>query len=263
MGTPDEPDDSDKKGKEGALDHEPAIATEPGPAAPVAAEVAEEIAADERPASLLPEARAIAVSDERASQPKLRDSMATFGDDVPLTFPDDGPLAKQLRKIDHWVGAGEQIVLFALLAIVVLAGAFQGISGKLAGKTYTWTYELVRDGVLGIAMIGAAFASHQQRHLSMDLISRRLPPRGRLVLRIFLAIVTILVTALLARSCYHLFLEVKGETHANMIIPSGVVSFTLPLGTGLIIFHTLLHLAIDVDYFARGKLPPERARSAH
>jgi hypothetical protein len=37
----------------------------------------------------------------------------------------------------------------------------------------------------------------------------------------------------------------------------------LPIGAVLIAFHAFLHLIIHLDYFARGKLPPERVRSAH
>ncbi len=36
--------------------------------------------------------------------------------------------------------------------------------------------EIVRAGTFAIALLGAAFASHQGRHLSMDLVSRRLSP---------------------------------------------------------------------------------------
>jgi TRAP-type C4-dicarboxylate transport system permease small subunit len=118
-------------------------------------------------------------------------------------------------------------------------------------------------GVLAIAMIGAAFASHQQRHLAMDLVSRRLPPRGRLILRLFLGAITILVVAFLARSFWHLFEQASKEHNANNPLPAWAAPITLPLGAGLIIFHTLLHLVIDAEYLVRGKLPPERARSAH
>jgi TRAP-type C4-dicarboxylate transport system permease small subunit len=252
----DQPDPDEGKGKdagekakdvevkEGALDDVPAVAAEPGPAAPVVAEVTNELAT-------------------AADPPKLRDSMPAIGDDMPLTYPDDGPLSANLRKVDNLVGNVEQAVLFGLLAIVVLTGAFQGLAGKLAGKTWPATYFIVRTGVLAIAMIGAAFASHQQRHLAMDLVSRRLPARGRLVLRVLLAAVTILVAFVLLLSFWRLFNQVAGEHNANDPLPPWLSPFTLLLGAGLIIFHTLLHMVIDIDYFARGKLPPERARSAH
>lgn len=225
---------------DGALDREPAIATEPGPAAPVAAEVADEV----------------------ASEPPLRQSMAQIGDDQPLAFPDDGDLAKRLRKADHVAGTVEQAVLFALLAVVVIAGASAGIADKL-GKTLPSTDYIVRTGVLAIALIGAAFASHQQRHLAMDLVSRRLKPRGRLILRLFLGAVTIFVVGILMTSFWRDFKQLSGEHNANNPLPPWLAPSTLPIGGGLVIFHTLLHLIIDVDYLVRGKLPPERARSAH
>lgn len=237
--------------KEGALDHELAVAVEPGPAAPVAAEVAAEVAADDR-ASLK----------RAATEPPLRDSMAAFGDAVPLSFPDDGNLARQLRKADHVAGTVEQAVLFALLAVVVISGATAGIADKL-GKTLPSTDYLVRTGVLAIALIGAAFASHQQRHLAMDLVSRRLPPRGRLFLRLFLGAVTIFVVGILMTSFWRDFKQLSAEHNANNPLPAWLAPSTLPIGGGLVIFHTLLHLIIDVDYLVRGKLPPERARSAH
>ena len=60
-----------------------------------------------------------------------------------------------------------------------------------------------------------------------------------------------------------LFEQVSKEHNENNLLPAWLAPLTLPLGAGLIIFHTALHLVIDADYLARGKLPPERARSAH
>jgi hypothetical protein len=31
----------------------------------------------------------------------------------------------------------------------------------------------------------------------------------------------------------------------------------------MIVFHTLLHMVVDIDYIVRGKTPPERMRSGH
>jgi TRAP-type C4-dicarboxylate transport system permease small subunit len=240
----DKPDDD----TEGSLDHEPAVAVEPGPAAPVAAEVAAEVAADDK---------------AHGAKPPLRDSMASFGDAVPVTFPDDGEVSRLLRKVDHGVGMAEQAVLFGLLAVVVLTGAWAGISEKLLDKTVAAANFIIPTGVLAIALIGAAFASHQQRHLAMDLVSRRLPPRGRLILRMFLAAVTILVVAIMLTSFWRDFKQLSGEHNANNPLPEWLAPLMLPLGAALIIFHTLVHLVIDADYLVRGKLPPERARSAH
>jgi hypothetical protein len=39
-----------------------------------------------------------------------------------------------------------------------------------------------------------------------------------------------------------------------------MVAAMMPLGAGLIVLHTVLHMVIDIDYLKRGKVPPERGR---
>ena len=71
--------------------------------------------------------------------------------------------------------------MFVLLALVVIVASLAAIHDKLATDHLgRWWHTIVRGGTFAIAMFAAAFATQQQRHLAMDLVSRRLPPRGRL-----------------------------------------------------------------------------------
>jgi TRAP-type C4-dicarboxylate transport system permease small subunit len=178
-------------------------------------------------------------------------------------FPDDGPVSGWLRRTDRALGNAEQAVLFVLLAAVVLTAAAAALSDRLVGHHLgRWWFDIVRGGTFSVAMIGAVFATHQQRHLSMDLVSRRLPARGRLVLRVVLALFTVLAAALLVRSGMHQLGTVGEESGEHIVSTHTIVTF-MPIGAILIIVHTALHMVIDIDYLARGKLPPERARSGH
>jgi TRAP-type C4-dicarboxylate transport system permease small subunit len=96
----------------------------------------------------------------------------------------------------------------------------------------------------------------------MDLVSRRLPPRGRLVLRVILALFTVFIAALLVRSGLHQIDTVGEEGGEHLVSTRSIVMF-MPIGAGLIIVHTVLHMVIDIDYLARGKTPPARMRSGH
>jgi TRAP-type C4-dicarboxylate transport system permease small subunit len=187
---------------------------------------------------------------------------------MPAGFPDDGALSANLRRIDHYVGLIEQGVLVALLAIVVLVASGSALSEKITGHQFgRWWYTTVRAGTFSIAMFGAVFATHQQRHLAMDLVSRRLPPRGRLVLGILLELLTIAIAALFFQSGFHQRDTVgsSGETLSlfGMHLTDKDVVTAIPIGAALIILHCLLHAAIEIDYLVRGKLLPERARSGH
>ena len=178
-------------------------------------------------------------------------------------FPDDGPLARSLRRADRALGNAEQAVLFVLLGAVVVTAAAAALSDRLLHHHLgRWWFDIVRGGTFSVAMIGAVFATHQQRHLSMDLVSRRLPARGRLFLRVVLALFTVLVAALLVRSGLHQLDTVGEESGDHLISTHSIVTF-MPVGAALIILHTVLHMVIDIDYVARRKVPPERMRSGH
>lgn len=171
-------------------------------------------------------------------------------------------MSRNIRQVDHYLGLIEQGLLFALLAAVVLTAATAALSDKVAHHQLgRWWFTVVRGGTFSIAMFGAVFATHQQRHLAMDLVSRRLTPRGRLVLGMVLKLFTILIAYLLFKSGLHQR-DTVGSVGDSIISDKTVVT-ALPIGAALIIFHSLLHIGIDVEYLMRGKLPPERARSGH
>ena len=181
---------------------------------------------------------------------------------VELIFPDDGAVASGTRSADRALGLIEQGFLFLLLVIIVCTASAAALSDKLAGHHLgRWWFTVVRGGTFTIALIGAVFATHQQRHLAMDLVSRRLTPRGRLVLGVVLKLFTIGISLLLFRSGLHQR-ETIGSSGDEFVSDQTIV-IALPLAAVLIIVHSVLHLVIDVDYLARGKTPPERARSGH
>lgn len=198
---------------------------------------------------------------ESVAEPPPRDSHLSL-DNLQLKFPDDGPVSRGVRTLDDVLGRIEQAVLFALLAAVVLVAASAALSDKLFHHQFgRWWFTIVRGGTFSIAMFGAVFATHQQRHLAMDLISRKIPPRARLVLGMVLKLFTIAIAALLFQSGLHQRDTVGGI--AEEIVSDKTVVTALPIGAAMIILHSLLHLGIDIEYLVRGKLLPERARSGH
>jgi TRAP-type C4-dicarboxylate transport system permease small subunit len=201
------------------------------------------------------------VSDEAAPLPEARASRISLAS-IPAQFPDDDGFARQARSIDQKLGLIEQGVLVALLAAVVLTAASAALYDKLLHDPLgRWWFTVVRGGTFSIAMFGAVFATHQQRHLAMDLISRRLPPRGRLALGAALKLFTIGIAMLLVHSGFHQTDTVGGA--ADAFISDKTVVTAMPVAGILIMLHAAIHLAIDIDYLVRGKLPPERARSGH
>ena len=123
---------------------------------------------------------------------------------------------------------------------------------------------VLAKSIFAIAMLGGAFASHQMKHLSMDLLSRRFSPRNRLFLRITLSLFVIFVLVLLIKSG---FANIENEKQfaqgGDYLISRVKVAWLIPIGAMLMILHAVLHIIIDVDYIKRGVVPPERMRSGH
>jgi TRAP-type C4-dicarboxylate transport system permease small subunit len=192
--------------------------------------------------------------------PPARESQLSIN--ASMQFPDDGAVSRYVRVVDNTVGRIEQGILFALLAAVVCTAAAAALSDKVFGHHLgRWWFTTVRGGTFTIAMFAAAYAAHQQRHLAMDLVSRKLTPRGRLILGVLLKLFTIVIAAVLFRSGMHQRDHVGG-TVEELISDKTIVTM-LPIGAALIILHSFLHLVIDLEYLVRGKLPPERAMSGH
>ncbi len=182
---------------------------------------------------------------------------------APMTYPDDGPFSAKVRKLDDYIGKTEQIVLVAILAAIVMTGAGHALLEKFAHIRIPFKDDVIRAGTFAIAMIGGAFATHQSKHLSMDLLSRRFSPRNRLFLKITLSLFAIFVLVLLIRSGLHNIDNEKQFRAEDKLVSRVRIAWLIPIGGALMILHTVLHTIIDLDYIKRRKTPPERMRSGH
>jgi TRAP-type C4-dicarboxylate transport system permease small subunit len=173
----------------------------------------------------------------------------------------DGPVAGLLRRIDDRIGLGEQVVVVALLAVVVVTSISGELLGLVRGKG--WGDDgttIIKYSVFGIAMIAGAYATHQRRLLSLDLVSRFLKPRARAVLRIALAAFAIFIAAVTIWGGMQIYDSVRGETHG--LIPIRFPALFIPIGFVLIGLHLLIQTAIELDYLRRGKTAPEPEQGA-
>lgn len=204
--------------------------------------------------------------EQRPAEPPREDPAVPAPIDLhaPMTYPDDGPFSALVRKIDNAIGKGEQIVLVFILLMIVIFGASHALLDKIAHIHVPYKDDVIKTGTFAIAMLGGAFASHQMKHLSMDLLSRRFSQRNRLFLRIVLSLFVIFVLVLLIKSgLANIENEKQFNQGGDFLISRVKVAWLIPIGAGLMIVHALLHILIDVDYIKRNVVPPERMRSGH
>ncbi|MGE0867605.1 MAG: TRAP transporter small permease subunit [Kofleriaceae bacterium] len=180
-----------------------------------------------------------------------------------LSYPDDGPVSATARKIDDWIGKIEQAVLVVLLAAVVLTAAGHALLDRLTDVRLEFKDEVIRGGTFAIAVFGGAFASQQVKNLRMDLISRRISPARRLMVRIAIGVFVLFILGLVIRASLPIVENAETARTSYEWFTPHRVALVIPIGALLMSLHAMIHIVIDVDYLARGKTPPERMLAGH
>jgi TRAP-type C4-dicarboxylate transport system permease small subunit len=70
----------------------------------------------------------------------------------------------------------EEILLVSLVVLMVSLGFLQILFRNLISVGIVWIDSLVRHMVLWIALLGASVATRENRHITIDIISGRVPP---------------------------------------------------------------------------------------
>lgn len=165
-------------------------------------------------------------------------------------FADAPPLARALVRCDRALGLLEQVALGALLVTIVMVAAATTLT------SLPWADELIRYGVFAMAMLGGAFATHHQRLMSVDVLSRTLSPRARAVLRVVLAAFTLGMTAVLFDGGLQI-VSLQQEAPQSGHLPTLLPALLIPVGMALIAVHLVLQAAIELSYLRAGRLAPE------
>lgn len=91
----------------------------------------------------------------------------------------------------------ENVALVAVLTAMILLAAAQIFLRNFLDSGFAWADEALRLMVLWVAMLGAVAASRDNRHISIDALSRILPPAPRawaaIIVRAFTSAVALLI----------------------------------------------------------------------
>jgi TRAP-type C4-dicarboxylate transport system permease small subunit len=89
------------------------------------------------------------------------------------------PSSSPLQKVWTFLNRLEAYLLAFFLAAMLFLGLLQILFRNLLSISLFWIDPLLRHLVLWVALLGASAATGQDRHISIDLLSGRLPPRAR------------------------------------------------------------------------------------
>ena len=142
-------------------------------------------------------------------------------------------------KIDFYLGR-----FLTLLMIIMTIDVLWGVFTRYAmGNQAGWSEELARFLLIWIGILGAAYASGQNMHLAIDLLSPKLEKQSRINQdRIIKFLIILFAVSILVIGGFRLIYisHVLGQTSPALQIPMTVVYGVLPL-SGLLIVYYKIH----------------------
>jgi TRAP-type C4-dicarboxylate transport system permease small subunit len=100
---------------------------------------------------------------------------------------------RSLRRLDDAVARGEAVAAAAVLLSMILVAVAQAILRTMTAfeigfanqalEHFTWADPFLQKGTLWLAFLGASLATHDDKHIAIDVLHRVVPPRAREAMR--------------------------------------------------------------------------------
>lgn len=150
----------------------------------------------------------------------------------------------------------EDALLVLLLLSMILLAFGQIILRNFFDTGFIWIDPLLRVMVLWIGMIGALVATRENKQISIDVLTRILPPLLKRISGIITRLFAATVAGLIA---WHSTLFVIDEWTINnkafSNIPAWLLESIIPIGFGIIALRYLLEAFSDLYSVVRGRRP--------
>lgn len=134
---------------------------------------------------------------------------------------------EQAERVGRWL---ENLVIGLLLASMIVLACTQIFLRNFNFGTLVWADQTINHAVLWVAMIAGVAAAREDRHISIDVLSRFLPPRGRAGVALLVDLFTIGVCLALAWYGWQLAQFALEDDETLLIgIPVWVAQAVVPL----------------------------------
>jgi TRAP-type C4-dicarboxylate transport system permease small subunit len=162
---------------------------------------------------------------------------------------------KSIEKLNSWIERAETYILVLVLGIMVVFAFLQVVLRNIFNEGILWGDIFLRHLVLWVGFLGASLATREKKHINIDLFSRFLSEKGKLIGRLFTNLLSVFICYLLADASWTF---VQDEQMMGTVIfadiPAWYFQTIIPIGFFLMAFR-FLTLALDniVDVFRTKK----------
>ena len=138
---------------------------------------------------------------------------------------------KIINAINNWIAKLETVVLVVVLTIMVVLAFLQVVLRNVFDEGLLWGDIFLRHLVLWVGFIGASLATRDEKHISIDLLTRFIAKRWIDIPRLITNLFAVIICLLLTDAAYTFVSDeiTYGSTVFNDI-PSWYLQIIIPIG---------------------------------
>jgi len=160
-----------------------------------------------------------------------------------------------LQKL-HFI---EDSLLATLLLCMILLATSQIFLRNLFDSGIVWADPLLRVMVLWLGLLGALAATRENKHITIDLLTRFLSELMQYIAKAFTNLFSAVISSIIAyHSMRFVIMEYEENAKAFLNIPAWTMEIILPIAFGLIALRFMIHFFIA----ARNALANKSKQSA-
>lgn len=152
-----------------------------------------------------------------------------------------------------------EVMCTAIMGYMVLAVCWQVITRFVLKNPSTVTEEILRYLLVWTTMVGGAYAYGRRKHLSINMLAKKLPPRAQKLLDIFVqAVVIAFCVVVMIIGDLRLVETTFDQISSALRLPMPYVYASILVGGVLIIFYAIIFIFEDIK--AMRELPQTAAK---
>ena len=138
------------------------------------------------------------------------------------------------ERADAIVDRVEQASICVLLSIMIIVAFLQIVLRNIFATGIAWADPLVRNLVLWVGFVGAAIATREGRHITINAIPQWMPPQGKAVIGIITNVFSLFICGLLTFAAVKFIRNEALMGGVTLLgIPAWVPQIILPITFGL------------------------------
>ena len=147
-----------------------------------------------------------------------------------------------LEHLVRWLHRIEDAVLASLLATMIVLAALQIVLRNAFDSGLIWIDPLLKIMVLWLGLLGALAATREDRHITVDVLSRLLPPAVRRAVYVLTRLFAAAVCGLIGwHSGRFVAMEMESDIAAFGDVPLWLAESIIPFSFALIGVRFLIH----------------------